>query len=354
MKDFFKLCDEVEKCDTCHRMRNSARILSLASGSIDAKIMFIGEAPGRLGADDTGIPFHGDQAGNNFESLLNFVGINRADIFITNAVLCNPKDAHGNNATPDREEIRNCSNFLLKQIKLLNPPLIATLGATALKALSHLFPHDLTLKNNVRTKNQWFGRFLIPLYHPGQRAMVHRSMGNQRSDYQFLAEHLYRLGLKKRKIYGGTNKIASQLACFVISKLSPVSYFSLHKIFYLLEYNYMKKYNDRLTSCYFIRQKDGPYCTDIHLSKLRKSIPSMRVSNRNKSIYLNIENDMFGCGKIDQFSDESRNFIMKYLKEISGKTDAELKTKSYHTMPMKKILRMEKGYVNMYNAPIII
>ena len=97
-KAYDTLCAQVQGCRKCYRMNESARVLSRAAGRIDAKIMFIGEAPGRLGADSSEIPFHGDKAGHNFEELLEFAGLTRASVFVTNAVLCNPRDASGNNA----------------------------------------------------------------------------------------------------------------------------------------------------------------------------------------------------------------------------------------------------------------
>src|ERR1700722_9261259 len=89
---FDALVSEVNACRACPRMSGSQRVLSRAAGQLDARVMFIGEAPGRLGADGSGIPFHGDKAGNNFEELLERVGLTRYAIFVTNAALCNPKD----------------------------------------------------------------------------------------------------------------------------------------------------------------------------------------------------------------------------------------------------------------------
>ena len=63
---FELLVVEANACTLCTRMASSRKVLSYANGSINAQLMFIGEAPGRLGADDTGIPFHGDAAGANF------------------------------------------------------------------------------------------------------------------------------------------------------------------------------------------------------------------------------------------------------------------------------------------------
>ncbi|WPQ36580.1 uracil-DNA glycosylase [Achromobacter xylosoxidans] len=161
--------------------------------------MFVGEAPGRLGADDSQLPFHGDKSGHNFESLIAQVGISRYEVFVTNAVLCNPKDERGNNSTPNSGEITNCMPFLKETIEILDPSIIVTLGAVALKACGELEGYSFSLREKVRTVNAWMGRKLIPVYHPGQRAMVHRSFANQLSDYQFVAENLRSLiSLEKR------------------------------------------------------------------------------------------------------------------------------------------------------------
>ena len=127
-EDFNVLCDNVKNCIQCPRMSDSARILSRSVGNLKSDIMFIGEAPGRLGADSSGIPFHGDMSGHNFEDLLSFSYIDRSKIYVTNAVLCNPKDEKGNNSTPINQEIKNCSSFLRQQIELINPKIIVTLG----------------------------------------------------------------------------------------------------------------------------------------------------------------------------------------------------------------------------------
>ena len=135
---FITLVNEVQICKKCPRMLNSARVLSEAAGHLNADLMFIGEAPGRLGADQTLIPFHGDTSGHNFEDFLDFSGISRSDIYITNAALCNPKNEEGKNSTPKLSEIRNCSNFLKRQIHLVDPHIIVTLGGVALNALSEI------------------------------------------------------------------------------------------------------------------------------------------------------------------------------------------------------------------------
>ena len=355
--DFAELCERVQACTLCPRMMNSARVLNQSSGSLNARVMFIGEAPGRLGADTTGIPFHGDKAGNNFETLLDFVGISREDIFVTNAVLCNPKDVNGNNSTPRFDEIANCSGFLKQQIDLISPNIVVTLGSNALKAVSMIERHILTLKESVRTSITWYKRQLIPLYHPGQRAMIHRSLANQRSDYQFVAEQLKRYGLQTRKVRGSTRESIVEVIKAILCEEREVSYFALHKLLYLLEWSYMQEIGKRLTGAYFIRQKDGPYCTDLHLTKLKSAIPDLQILKKENRVYVRLpEPDLFGRYKRPfQHNPEIDQFIEGKLKDLAEKSDAVLKSRAYLTKPMREILRKEKtNSSNMYNTPILI
>ena len=111
-RKFEMLVENANRCNLCARMCGRKKVLSGNNGNIDSKVIFIGEAPGRLGADRTGIPFYGDQAGQNFERLLQSTGLTRQQVFITNAVLCNPRDEKGNNSPPNKEEVRNCSLHL--------------------------------------------------------------------------------------------------------------------------------------------------------------------------------------------------------------------------------------------------
>jgi DNA polymerase len=73
-------------------MCNRRKVLSANNGNLNSKVVFIAEAPGRLGAECTGIPLYGDKTGENFEMLLGNIGWKREDVFITNSILCNPQD----------------------------------------------------------------------------------------------------------------------------------------------------------------------------------------------------------------------------------------------------------------------
>jgi uracil-DNA glycosylase family 4 len=355
--EFDSLCGDVRRCKMCVRMNDSQRVLNRSVGQLNARLMFIGEAPGRLGADSSGIPFHGDKAGHNFEDLLQFAGINRADVYVTNAVLCNPKDEQGNNATPNTEEIFNCSSYLARQIELINPRIVVTLGAKALEALNHLQEHNLTLKD-VRTANNWFGRNLIPLYHPGQRAMLHRSMANQRSDYEFVSTQLDSLRTSKsRKILGKTSHNIGALVEYILKHKNPISYFALHKLFYLIEYYSVLEFGQKMTEAYFVRQKDGPYCTDLHIQKLKKTIANLNVKTfKNGSLV--IEKNMlnlFEPSILDEvdIAPDILKLIDTVLIKYGNQNMSKLKQSVYMTRPMRNILFIEKTKnINLYNSPI--
>ena len=137
-KTFSKLSKNAARCKLCPAMANLPAVLSSKNGSINTDLLFVAEAPGRFGAGRTGIPFNGDRSGNNFEILLGHAGFNRKDIFITNAVLCNPLKS-GNNRRPTTKEIENCSSFLQDLIDLIAPKVISTLGGVGLEAINRIF-----------------------------------------------------------------------------------------------------------------------------------------------------------------------------------------------------------------------
>jgi uracil-DNA glycosylase family 4 len=171
-------------------MEGRARVLGPANGSLAPRVLFVAEAPGRFGGDRTGVPLVGDRSSANFALLLSAAGLDRATVFVTNAVLCNPRDAAGRNARPSEGEIRNCSEHLAAQIAVLDPPWVAALGHTALRALARLAPHGLRLAADVARPVPWYGRQIVALYHPGPRALIRRPLAVQAEDYRGLARLL--------------------------------------------------------------------------------------------------------------------------------------------------------------------
>ena len=182
---FARLAADAASCTLCPSMCGRAAVLSERNGCVDAKVMFIGEAPGRKGADRTRVPFSGDLSGKNFERFLASINLPRSEIFITSAALCNPRKASGANRRPSAGEVRNCSAFLSRTIELVDPRVIVTLGGAALDALKLLHYHEFNLKNDGATIRKWNGRLLVPLYHPSPQVLItSRKEAEQLRDYQ--------------------------------------------------------------------------------------------------------------------------------------------------------------------------
>ena len=182
------LVDNAGHCTLCARMHGRTRVLSQNNGNIDARILFIGEAPGRLGADRTGIPFYGDQTGRNFERLLLTAGLTRREVFITNSVLCNPRNEKGNNSPPTKLEIKNCSVYLRMLLNIIHPEIIVPLGQAAISALNVIASHGIELRRDVGKPISWIEYTILPMYHPGPRTAIHRNPVDQRNDFSFLGE----------------------------------------------------------------------------------------------------------------------------------------------------------------------
>lgn len=188
-KQFEELVDEAASCTRCPAMCGRSAVLSNLNGSPEARIMFIGEAPGRKGADRTRIPFSGDQSGANLDRFLTSIDLRREEIFITSAALCNPRTESGANRKPTQKELANCSDFLRRTIQLINPRVIVTLGSVALEALKRIQYHELNLKSAAAEIHAWQDRVLVPIYHPSPQVLAsHRREQEQLQDYQVVAK----------------------------------------------------------------------------------------------------------------------------------------------------------------------
>jgi uracil-DNA glycosylase family 4 len=187
-----ELVADVERCFACGSMAH-CHTLGAANGSPGARVLFVGEAPGRFGAGRSGVPFLGDESGRRFDSLLAIAGLRRDEVFVTNAVLCNPLDASGRNRRPKASEVERCGAFLRRQIEVIDPALVVAMGGVALNALGRIEPHGLRLRDGWAQPAAWFGRALVPVYHPGRRALVHRSELLQQDDWRRLGEVAVRL-----------------------------------------------------------------------------------------------------------------------------------------------------------------
>lgn len=139
----------------------------IGEGSLHARVMFVGEAPGKQEAK-TGRPFVG-AAGKTLDKLLDSIGVEREDVYITNIVKDRPPD----NRDPHREEIELYAPFLRRQIEIIQPKVIATLGRFAMDFMLDEF--DLPeqgkrigeLHGVVLSAQAFYGEIaILPLYHP--------------------------------------------------------------------------------------------------------------------------------------------------------------------------------------------
>ncbi len=122
------LCQEMKQCTACVLHETRTQVVP-GVGDINADWMFVGEAPG-ADEDKKGEPFVG-RAGKLLDKMLKAIGFERSEVYIANVVKCRPPD----NRNPRPEEIESCNSFLKRQIQLVKPKVIITLGKIATDAL---------------------------------------------------------------------------------------------------------------------------------------------------------------------------------------------------------------------------
>ncbi|HET7145924.1 MAG TPA: uracil-DNA glycosylase [Gaiellaceae bacterium] len=147
-------------CTRCRLAQGRTQVV-FGSGNPHADLMFVGEAPG-FHEDKQGVPFVG-QAGKLLDKLLATIGLTRPDVYIANVLLCRPPG----NRDPQLDEIEACESHLFRQIALVEPVVVATLGNFATKLLSGR-QLGITKVHGQEQKTAIGGRevLLYPLYHP--------------------------------------------------------------------------------------------------------------------------------------------------------------------------------------------
>ncbi len=153
--DFDELERRINGCTLC--TLGSKRTMAVpGNGSRTAGLMFIGEGPGRY-EDQQGLPFVG-RAGQLLNEMLAAIGMNREDVFVTNMIKCRAP----NNRDPLPIEIRSCGPYLDRQIELIAPKVIVTLGRYS---TAKFFPDEPIAKLRGTPAN-WNGILVYPMYHP--------------------------------------------------------------------------------------------------------------------------------------------------------------------------------------------
>ncbi len=172
-------------CVRCDALAATRHSVVFGAGNADAELMFVGEAPG-ASEDEQGVPFVG-RAGKLLTTLLEEIGMARADVFIANTLMCRPPG----NRDPQPIELDNCQEYLLRKVELIQPTVICTLGNFSTKLLRgdptgitrlHGQPEVLVLgARAVR---------LYPIYHPAAALYTPRMLETLREDFQRLPELL--------------------------------------------------------------------------------------------------------------------------------------------------------------------
>jgi uracil-DNA glycosylase family 4 len=165
-------------CTRCAELAATRTSVVFGAGNADAELMFVGEAPG-ANEDLQGLPFVG-AAGKLLEQLLGEIGLSRAEVFIANVLKCRPPG----NRDPQPAEIENCRPYLVRQIELIEPRVICTLGNFATKLLRG-DPAGITRihgQPEVRTIGEHTAR-LYPLFHPAAALYTPSTLETLRDDF---------------------------------------------------------------------------------------------------------------------------------------------------------------------------
>ena len=178
---------EVSACTRCRLAEGRTQVV-FGVGDPNADLMFVGEAPG-FHEDKQGFPFVG-QAGKLLDKLLAGIGLERGDVYIANVLKCRPPG----NRDPQPDEIEACESHLFKQIELIEPKLIATLGNFATKLLSGK-PHGITRVHGQEQEVTLGGRsvLLYPIYHPAAALYTSAMLKVLEEDFRRLPELIGRV-----------------------------------------------------------------------------------------------------------------------------------------------------------------
>ena len=182
--DLVAFYHELHDCTKCP-LADGRTTVVFGTGDPDANLMFVGEAPG-FHEDQQGKPFVG-QAGKLLDKLLAEIGLERRQVFIANVLKCRPPG----NRDPQPDEIEACEGHLMKQIELIQPRVICSLGNFATKLLSGS-PQGITKVRGAPQLRELGGRnvFLFPIFHPAAALYTPAMLERLRGDFSELPKLL--------------------------------------------------------------------------------------------------------------------------------------------------------------------
>src|SRR3954468_23217107 len=175
--------EQARTCQLCPQLASTRHTVVFGSGNADADLMFVGEAPG-ANEDQQGLPFVG-QAGRLLDQLLSEIGLPRGDVFVANVLKCRPPG----NRDPLPQEIDACQAYLFRQLELIEPKVVCTLGNFSTKLLRggptgipRLHGREEVRRIGPRTVR------LYPLYHPAAALYTPAMLEILRTDFHRISE----------------------------------------------------------------------------------------------------------------------------------------------------------------------
>jgi DNA polymerase len=198
---FAALRERALVCVKCPHLASSRKNVVFGVGSIDAQLMFVGEAPG-ADEDEQAEPFVG-KAGQLLTKIIQATGLQRADVYIGNILKCRP-DTPGQSAgnrKPTSDEMATCIPYLHEQIDLIRPKVIVALGATAVEGLLGKTIGITKLRGTWKT---YRGTPLMPTYHPAY-LLRNQAMSEKRKVWEDMLAVMEKLGMsiseKQRRFF---------------------------------------------------------------------------------------------------------------------------------------------------------
>jgi uracil-DNA glycosylase len=176
-EDLVALYREASGCERCPLAQGRTNVV-FGAGNADAELMFVGEAPGHH-EDLQGLPFVG-RAGKLLDELLADAGMTRGEVWICNVLKCQPPG----NRDPQPDEIDSCKPYLMRQIELIEPKVVCTLGNFATKLLTRS-SRGITSVHGRPQVHELGGRTVrvLPLYHPAAALRTPRVLEELRADF---------------------------------------------------------------------------------------------------------------------------------------------------------------------------
>ena len=182
MEALATFAEQVSGCTRCRLSQGRTQVV-FGVGNPHADLMFVGEAPG-FHEDKQGVPFVG-QAGKLLDKLLGGIGLERPEVYIANVLKCRPPG----NRDPQPDEIESCEPHLFRQIELIQPRVVATLGNFATKLLSGK-PSGITRVHGQEQEVTLGGNrvLLYPLYHPAAALYTPAMLNVLQEDFRRIPE----------------------------------------------------------------------------------------------------------------------------------------------------------------------